>query len=365
MMSRPLVMLLGGVLLLTACASPATHDQAVATTDPATTAPATTDPADGITIVATSTILGDLVTTLVDGAAQVDVLFPPGADPHDFALSAAQAEAMRSADLVVVNGGDLEEQLHDTIEQAEEDGVAVFHALEAVETIEFGAHDDEGHEDEHAHEDEHDEDEHEEHEDGEHAHDEHEEGHEDGHDHDHGGPDPHFWHDPQRVADVVEALADTIAAIDESLEDEQWAARSASMVADLDDLDDEVRDLLAAIPEANRILITNHDALGYFADAYGFTIAGSVIPSGSTLASPSVGDLEDLVAVITETGVPAIFAETIENSRLAEVVALEAGRDVQVLDLHTGSLSDDDGPAATYADFMRSNAATMVTGLAG
>lgn len=348
-MSRLLALLFAATLALTACAtdSPdgAANAAAAAGTDVAGDDESAAT-AGQLSVVVSTTILGDLVTDLVDGAAGVEVLLPPGADPHEFALSAGQAETMRNADLLVVNGGNLEEGLIDAVEAAEEDGVHVFEATSAIDTIEFGATTDE-----HGHDEE-------EHAEDEHGHDEEEE-----HGHDHSGGDPHFWHDPIRVAEVVEALAAELAELDDTLEDSEWTARAEAMHEQLEALDTEVRDILSAIPEQNRVLVTNHDALGYLADAYDFTVAGTVIPGGSTLAEPSAADLEDLIDVVADTGVPAVFTETTESSRLAEVVAEEVGQDVAVFDLHTDALSEADGPAATYADFMRANAQTLVDAL--
>ncbi|WP_370323894.1 metal ABC transporter solute-binding protein, Zn/Mn family [Euzebya sp.] len=284
-------------------------------------------------IVVTTTVLGDVVGQLVQQDADVEVLLPVGADAHAFTPSAAQAEAVRAADLLVTNGGDLEEGLLDAIEAAEEDGVRVVHALDHVDVIEFGADDD------HAEAPE--------------------DGHEDGHDHD--GADPHFWTDPLRMADVVTALGEALADSDDR--DIDWAARADDLAGQLEAVDAEVVEILDAVPDARRRLVTNHDALGYFADRYGFEVVATVIPGATTLAEPSAADLDEVVHAIEEAGVPAIFAETSAAPRLAEVVAQEVGGDVEVVTLHTESLSEPDGPAATYEDLLRSNATAIAEAL--
>jgi zinc/manganese transport system substrate-binding protein len=106
----------------------------------------------------------------------------------------------------------------------------------------------------------------------------------------------------------------------------------------------------------NRLLVTNHDALGYFADRYDFEIVGVVIPGGSTLADPSSAELAALVETLLETDVPAIFAETSSPAQLAETVAAEAGNDVEVVELHTGSLGEPGSGADTLIGMLRTNA---------
>ena len=187
---------------------------------------------------------------------------------------------------------------------------------------------------------------------------------EDGHDHDHDGGDPHFWMDPARMADVVEELGHELAELDTALSEEEWDDRADALADELDALSDEVAEILADVPEERRVLVTNHEALGYFADAFDMAVLGTVVPGGDTLAEPSAADLEELVDAITDAGVSAIFAETSSPSRLAEVVAEEVDGDVIVAELFTESLSDADGPAATYQDFMRHNATVIADSLA-
>ncbi len=127
----------------------------------------------------------------------------------------------------------------------------------------------------------------------------------------------------------------------------------------------EVRALLESVPADQRILVTDHDALGYLADTYGYEVAGTVIPSGSTLAEPSSADLAKLVETIKAEGITTIFANVAQPSALAEAVAAETGTDVQVVPLYVESLGAPDSPAATYIDMMRTNATLISTGLQG
>jgi zinc/manganese transport system substrate-binding protein len=155
--------------------------------------------------------------------------------------------------------------------------------------------------------------------------------------------DPHVWFDPIRVADAAGIIAERLTEIDPAFD---WDERAGAYGTALRSLDADISATLSAIPESNRVLVTNHDALGYFAARYGFEIAGTVIPSGTTLAEPSSAELAALVEEIQQRGVQAIFAETTEPSTLADAIAAEAGEAVQVVELYTGSL----GEAGTGAD---------------
>ena len=231
-----------------------------------------------------------------------------------------------------------------------------------------GEHD-HGDEEDHADEGEHDHGDEEDHADeGEHDHgdeedhadeDEHDHGDEDDHAHEHDGDDPHFWLDPARMSQTVVALADRIAELDDTLSDEEWTERGAALAADLDDLSTEMEEILADVPDDRRLLVTNHDAFGYFADAFDFEIVGSIIPGGSTLAEASAQDIEELVDRIEETGAPAVFVDATDSSRLADVVAEQAEGAVAVGMVNTGSLGEPDGPAGTYRDYMIDNATTI------
>lgn len=109
--------------------------------------------------------------------------------------------------------------------------------------------------------------------------------------------------------------------------------------------------------------MTNHHVLGYFAQRFGFTVIGAVVPSGTTLAAPSASDLDSLVGAIETARVPAIFVDSSQPERLARVLAEDADVDVRIVQLYSESLSPPGTPGATYLDMMRANAAAIVTGL--
>ncbi len=278
-----------------------------------TTAGCSSAGSDRPLVAVTTNILGDVVTEVVGDAADVMVLMPAGADPHSFEVSAKEAAQLRTADLVVENGLGLEEGVARHVEAAASDGVPVFTAGDHVDALEWTTEDD-------------------------------------------SGPDPHLWTDPERMVDVVEAL-------DADLRDAGVEPTGTDAYLDeLATLDDEMTDAFAGIPEDRRALVTNHHVFGYLADRYGFRVVGAVIPSGTTLASPSAADLRDLAAAIDEAGVPTIFADLSQPARLAEVLADEVDVHVRIRSLATESLTED-GDASTYLGMMRSNTDAMVAGL--
>ncbi|MEO2107434.1 MAG: zinc ABC transporter substrate-binding protein [Actinomycetota bacterium] len=248
------------------------------------------------------------------------------------------------ADIVVANGLGLEEGMLDALESAADEGVEVVSLAETVTTLAEDQTEDEDHAEEEDHGEEED-----------HA--------EEGHEHDHADGDPHFWMDPVRVAEAIEDLALHLAEVDDNATEAEWAARAEVLVAELQALDEEVEEILSVVADDRRVLVTNHDSYDYFADAYEFEVLGTVIPGGGTLAEPSAADLEILVEDIRDAGVTAIFTETTDPSRLAEVVAQEVGEEIAVVQLVGGSLTDADGPAATYADYMRHNATLIADAL--
>jgi zinc/manganese transport system substrate-binding protein len=285
-------------------------------------------------VVATTTILGDVAGHIVGEQGRVEVLMPVGADPHSFQASAAQAALLRQADLVVANGAGLEGGLHDVIAAAAADGVAVIEAASFVELLPVEVHEDEG------------------------------EGHEDEHEgHEQGALDPHIWTDPARMAEVANGIGEALAASDPACA-AVYRAAAAAYAEELLDLDAAIEEILAAVPPDDRQLVTNHHAFGYFADRYGFEVVGAIIPGGATLAAPSAADLAQLVDLLRQAGVRAIFAETTQSANLAEALAAELGSEVAVVSLYTGSLGEPGSGADTYAGMQRTNAERIAAALA-
>lgn len=342
------------------------------TTEPApeeTQAATSESDSSPVNVVATTTMLGDVAAQIVACAnpeSTATTLMPIGADPHDFAPSSAQVAEMVTAQVVIANGLGLEAGLDDALENAASDGATVIKIADMVDPIPFGesghSHDDEhshdeakeddhDHGDEHSHDDEHSEDEH-----------SHDEAKEDAHsedEHDHGSEDPHFWFDMNRMATAAQIIGDELA-----VDNGQAYADCGAQVADeIRAAEADVRALLESVPADQRILITDHDALGYLADVYGYEVAGTVIPAGTTLAEPSSADLAELVKVMQDEGVRVIFANAADPSALSDAVAAEVGGDVQVVQLYVGSLGEPGSGAEDYISMMRTNAELISSSL--
>ena len=334
--------------------------------------------ADAPTVVVSTNILGDVVENIVGSQMNVVTIMPVGADPHDFQASAQQIAQVGEAAAFIVNGASFEEGLLDVIESTESDGVVpVYEAIAGVSTIEFGegGHDDHGHDD-HGHDDhsdeehkdeEHDDHDHEEHSDEEHSgdehddhdHEEHSDEHDDGHDdhagHDHSGEDPHFFTDPARMAVAADGIAEFLIANVDGIDGDALRSTADDYIAELEALDAEVSDTLSGLSDDQRVLITNHEVFGYFADNYGFEVVGTVIPSGSTADGTSAQALAELAELITAEGVPAIFSDTSSSDQLVETLAAEVG-DIAVVELFTESLGDEGSGGSTYIEMVQTNA---------
>ncbi len=189
----------------------------------------------------------------------------------------------------------------------------------------------------------------------EHGHDEEED---DGHGH--GKLDPHFWFDPLRVKQAVNSIAAQLSTADPAGQT-FFRNNAAAYNRELDELDSWISEQVSALPEGRRVLVTSHDSFQYFAQRYGFEVAGAIFPV-TTDAEPTAQDLAMLIETIEHEGVPAVFTERSHSERLAQRVAEETGTEL-ISGLYTGSLGDDRSEAATYLDLMRHNTATIVEAL--
>ena len=333
-------------------------------------------PADAPTVVVSTNILGDVVTNIVGDQMNVVTIMPVGADPHDFQASAQQVATIGEAQAMIVNGASFEEGLLDVIETAEDDGVPVHEAISGVSTIEFGEgghddhddHDDEEHDD---HDDDHDDEEHadeehDDHDDEEHADEEHDdhddEEHDDHEGHDHSGEDPHFFTDPARMAVAADGIAAFLIATVDGIDGDALRSSADAYIGELNALDAEVTETLSGISDEQRVLVTNHEVFGYFADNYGFEVVGTVIPSGSTADGASAQALAELAEVIEHEGVPAIFGDTSSSNELVETLAAEVG-DIEIVELFSESLGDTDSEGGTYLEMVRTNASRIAAAL--
>jgi ABC-type Zn uptake system ZnuABC Zn-binding protein ZnuA len=271
-------------------------------------------------VVATTGIVGDVVKNVGGDAVDLTTLIGPGQDPHTYQPTPKDVAAIERAHVAFINGFHLEEGLEATIDAAASKGSPVVSVSAGIQPRPSSASD--------------------------HA----------------AAGDPHVWFDPANVKQWTGNIEATLSALDPA-DAAGYRERAAAYNRQLDELDSYVRTQVARIPSDRRKLVTDHEALGYFADRYGFQVLGAVIPSVSTSAEPSAGDLAALVDVIRAQGIPAIFIGTTTNPKVAELVARETG--AQVLPLHTGETGAAGSGAETYLGMMRTNVDTIVKGLTG
>jgi len=280
--------------------------------------PAALGSGERLSVVATTSIVADVVAAVGGPWVDVTALIPPSVDPHAFEPTPRDVQRLSQAHVVFVNGLGLELFLADLIGEAGGSAgvVAVSDGVTSRRLSEEG---------------------------------------------DSGGFDPHTWLDPRNVAQWTANIETALAALDPA-HAEAFAANAASTRAELAALDGEIRRLVETVPPERRRLLTDHEELGYFAEAYGFTIVGSILPGPSSLAEPSAADLAALLDRVRAEQVPAIFVTSVVDPAIVRRLAEDAG--IQVVTLYVHSLSDPDGPAPDYPSLMRYNAAAIVDALA-
>jgi ABC-type Zn uptake system ZnuABC Zn-binding protein ZnuA len=272
-------------------------------------------------VITAETFLADIAQNVAGERVKIESLMPIGVDPHGFEPTPTDVAKIADSDMLIVNGAGFEEFLADLLENAG-GRRAVLEAAAGLTSRPLRE--------------------------GELA------------DPDHAG-DPHFWLDPNNVIKYVENIRDGLSAADPEGA-ATYQANAEAYIARLKELDRWIADRVAEVPEAQRLLVTNHESLGYFADRYGFQIIGTVMPSISTGSSPSAQQLAGLIDRIKATGARAIFLETGTNPQLAEQVAKETGSKV-VTSLYTHSITEPSGPAPTYIEMMKSNTDAIVSAL--
>jgi zinc/manganese transport system substrate-binding protein len=287
-----------------------------------------------VQVVASFSILGDLVKNVGGEAVAVTTLIGPGVDAHTYDPAPADLVVLTKADVIFENGLGFEPWLDRFFASAQPSGARIV-VTEGITPREAGA-------------------------DGEH---EGEAQVEDGAD-EHGQFDPHVWHDVANVIVMVGNIRDALVAADPARA-ELYETNAAAYIAELEALDASIREQVGTLPEERRKLITSHDTFGYFADAYGFDVLGTALGSLSTEAGdPSARDIAMLITQIEEAGVPAIFAENVANPDLMESIAAEAGVELAP-PLYTDALGPQGSPGGTYIGMMESNVTTIVDALSG
>jgi zinc/manganese transport system substrate-binding protein len=267
--------------------------------------------ADTVKAVASFSILADLVRQVGGDRVQVAALVGPDADAHAFAPSPADANRIAGATIIVVNGLGFEGWMERLVKSSGTKAPVVV-ASRGITPIE--SEDDPGGQDRHAY-------------------------------------DPHAWQSITNAKTYIANIRDGLIAADAAGR-ETYAANASRYLAELDQLEGEVKAAIARIPASRRRVITTHDAFGYFARAYGMTF---IAPQGvSTEAEASAKGVARIIRQVRSERIPAVFLENVSDPRLMDRIAKETGARIGGK-LYSDALSAPGGPAATYVDMMRNN----------
>lgn len=268
-------------------------------------------------VLAIETFLGDIAQNVAGNRIKVETLLPATVDPHTFEPTPQDAVKITESQMLIVNGLGYETWLAKTLANVSGQRLVVTATAGLTPNVNTS-----------------------------------------------GGQstsDPHMWMNPLNTIRYVENIRDGLTQIDPAGKD-IYAANADAYIAKLKDLDQWVNGQVAQLPQQKRLLVTNHDALGYFAQAYNFKIVGAVIPSVTDEASPSAQQMAGLIDTIKSSGAPAIFLDIGENQNLAKQIASESGAKV-VTDLYVESTSVPTGPAPTYIDMIRHDVTIIVNAL--
>ena len=270
-------------------------------------------------VVATTSLIGDVAARVGGPAIDLTTLMAPGQDPHSYQPAAAGLAAAADADLIFVNGWNLEEGLlGDLAATSDAPLVPVSAGIVPRPAGDTGA------------------------------------------------ADPHVWQDVANVMQWADTIAAALSAADPA-NAAAYAANAAAYRAELVELDRFVREQTAMIPAERRVLVTNHDTLAYFAAAYDFRVLGSVLPGASTLAEATAANLAALAEAMAGAGVCSLFVETTAADQMARALSeeLDDCDEVRVLSLHSDALGPPGSGADSYVGMMRANVAAIVEALSG
>jgi manganese/zinc/iron transport system substrate-binding protein len=305
-----------GVLLLAACGGQAAQ--------PAEEAAETS--AEPLNVLATTQQIGDMVENVAGDNVQLTTLLGPGIDPHTYVATESDIATFQNADIIFYNGHHLEAQLERVFDQmAEGDDKVVLAVAEQLAGTSLLSWEPEA-----------------------------------------GLPnDPHVWNDVRLWKEVVFVVSDTLSEADPA-NAETYQANAESYAAKLDDLHAYMLEQVENIPQEQRVLVTAHDAFGYLGRTYGLSV--EAVQGLSTETEASTADVQALVEMVAERGVPAIFIETTISPRTIEAVQAavqaETGREVTIGgELYSDAMGDPGTPEGTYIGMMRHNIDTIVAAL--
>jgi manganese/zinc/iron transport system substrate-binding protein len=275
-------------------------------------------------VVTTTAMIADVAQNVAGECATVTPLMGPGTDPHSYRASADDTRTLGRADLILYSGYALEGELGDILERLAQSRPAVAVAEVAIPQDKAIATDDAY------------------------------------------GVDPHVWMDVSLWARVADVTADTLSELAPACA-ETVQANAAAYAGELAALHDWVAESVATIPEQQRILVTAHDAFGYYARAYGLEVAG--IQGISTAAEAAIGDIRSTVDIVIERGVPAIFVESSVNARTVEAVqqaAASQGVETRVGgELYSDAMGEPGTAEGTYIGMIVHNTRTLTQALGG
>jgi zinc/manganese transport system substrate-binding protein len=277
---------------------------------------------DKLPVVATFSILGDLVGNVGGDRVVVKTLVGPNGDAHVYSPSPADAKTLADAKVIVTNGLGFEGWLWRLIKSSNSRAPNIV-ATRGIKPRKLA---------------------------GAHSHD---------HGHGHSDGDPHAWQSVANVKTYVANIRDGLIAADPAGKS-TYEANAAAYLGKLDALDREVRETVSKIPPERRKIITTHDAFGYFKDAYGVDF---IAPQGvSTDSEASARDVARIITQIKKQRIPAVFMENISDPRLLTRIADETGAKVGGT-LYSDALTSEKGPAPTYIDLIRHNIRTLSAAL--
>jgi ABC-type Zn uptake system ZnuABC Zn-binding protein ZnuA len=290
-----------------------------------------------LNVLASTSFLADIAQNVAGDRVTVESLLPVGADPHSYQAAPTDVSKITESNVLILNGVEYEHFIEPLLENAGGERLVI----EATTGLTPHAMEEHGHE-------------------GEEEHAEGEEHAEEGEEHAHEAGDPHMWLDPNLVITYVENIRDGLSEADPEGA-ETYKANADAYIAQLQELDAFIKEQVESIPAERRLLVTNHEALGYFAERYGFEVVDTIVVSFSTEASASAQELAATIESIKASGAPAIFLGEVENPVLADQIAAETGAKV-VSSLYLETLTDG-APAATYIEMMKHNVTQIVEGL--
>jgi len=270
------------------------------------------------TVMAVESFLADITRNVAGDRLTIETLIPLGVDPHAYQPTPQDAARISDANILVLNGANLEAFLDPILQNTGNQNQVIIKAANGLTPRpDPSGENPEG--------------------------------------------DPHYWLDPNNVIHYVENIRDGLSKVDPAGA-ALYSANASGYITELKALDTWIKTQVQMVAPIRRQLVTNHDTFGYFADRYGFTVVGAIVPSISSGAAPSAQEMAALINSIRNTGTPAIFLESGTNVQLADQIASETGVKV-VSGLYMHSLSAANGPAPTYIAMIKYDVSAIVEAL--